>query len=78
MKPKEFCELFGISKDTLRFYKDSGLVNPTQTDNGFFSYSIEDVASLGFALKERIEFDTPVRVLSNHLNGNESANDIQK
>ena len=43
MKINELEELLGVSKATIRYYEDQGLVIPPRTDNGYREYSDEEV-----------------------------------
>ena len=43
MKINELEDLLGVSKATIRYYEDQGLVTPPRTDNGYREYSDEEV-----------------------------------
>lgn len=43
MKINELEDLLGVSKATIRYYEDQGLVIPPRTDNGYREYSDEEV-----------------------------------
>ncbi len=43
MKINELENLLGVSKATIRYYEDQGLVTPPRTDNGYREYSDEEV-----------------------------------
>jgi len=43
MKINELEDLLGVSKATVRYYEDQGLVTPQRTENGYREYSDEDV-----------------------------------
>lgn len=45
------CKVMGISKDTLRYYEENGLINPwTNPHNKYKYYSIADLEILGVIL----------------------------
>ena len=40
----QVAKILGVSRDTLKFYEEKGLINPKQDkDNGYRKYSIEDI-----------------------------------
>ena len=43
MKINELEDLLGVSKATIRYYEDQGLVTPQRSENGYREYSDEDV-----------------------------------
>ena len=43
MKINELEDLLGVSKATVRYYEDQGLVTPQRSENGYREYSDEDV-----------------------------------
>jgi len=43
MKINELENLLGVSRATIRYYEDQGLVTPPRTDNGYRDYSDEEV-----------------------------------
>ena len=43
MKINELEELLGVSKATIRYYEDQGLVTPPRMENGYRDYSDEEV-----------------------------------
>lgn len=59
---EEVAQKTGLTKRTLRYYEDMGLITPTRTDGGYRLYSNEDLdrvrriqelkGSLGFCLSE--------------------------
>ena len=56
MKINELEDLLGVSKATIRYYEDQGLVIPPRTDNGYREYSDEEVqritATVNTAMKK--------------------------
>lgn len=47
MTIKEFTELFHFSKDTVRYYREKGILHPEQNENnGYFNYSANEAAVL--------------------------------
>ncbi len=47
MTIKEFTDLFHFSKDTVRYYREKGVIIPNQNENnGYFSYSSDEAAIL--------------------------------
>ena len=51
---KNLCDIFGITRETLRHYERVGLLNPyINPDNGYREYSYWDVGALIDALKYR-------------------------
>ncbi len=47
MTIKEFTELFHFSKDTVRYYREKGILHPEQNENnGYFNYSTNEAAVL--------------------------------
>ena len=43
MKINELEDLLGVSRATIRYYEDQGLVTPPRTENGYRDYSDEEV-----------------------------------
>lgn len=43
---KQIADLFGNTRGAIRFYQDKGLVEPAVDDNGFRSYSLDDLFQL--------------------------------
>ena len=43
MKINELEDLLGVSKATIRYYEDQGLVTPPRMDNGYREYSDQEV-----------------------------------
>lgn len=43
MKINKLEDLLGVTKATIRYYEDQGLVNPPRTENGYRDYSDEEV-----------------------------------
>ncbi|MBO6827621.1 MAG: Cu(I)-responsive transcriptional regulator [Sneathiella sp.] len=47
------AEKSGLTTKTIRYYEDIGLVTPARSDNGYRSYSEEDVHCLNFLQRSR-------------------------
>ena len=43
MKINEFENLLGVSRATIRYYEDQGLVTPARTENGYRDYTDEEI-----------------------------------
>ena len=43
MKFNELENLLGVTRATIRYYEDQGLVTPSRTENGYRDYSDEEV-----------------------------------
>ena len=66
MQAKEICRMAGITRRTLHFYSERGIVRPTgRTESGYGLYSDEDLmrlfcirfyAAMGFSLEKAVEF----------------------
>lgn len=66
MSTKEVADFFGISKDTLRFYEDKGIIPPISRDEKGYRvyrnydlnliYLILELKKLGFSLNKISEF----------------------
>ncbi len=61
MQIKEFCEMTGLGRDTVRFYEKQGLIAPKVRANGYREYGEAEVERvrevqlgqmLGFTLRE--------------------------
>ena len=57
---KDITELFGITRDTIKYYEKQGLITPERSDNGyrvFDTFNVEklkkilDLRDLGFSVK---------------------------
>ena len=64
---KDITELFGITRDTIKYYEKQGLITPERSDNGyrvFDTFNVEklkkilDLRDLGFSVKEVTEMLT--------------------
>lgn len=60
MKTNEICQIFGINRETIRFYRNQHLIRPLRNENGYFSYSINDLACLFFIFSKQRRFKTPL------------------
>ncbi len=56
MKVNELSNLTGINIETIRMYRNDGLLHPTKLTNGYYEYSMQDYASL-LHLKKLRSFD---------------------
>ncbi len=46
MQVKELSKLTGINIETIRMYRNHGLLHPTKLKNGYYDYSMQDYTSL--------------------------------
>lgn len=46
MKVQEIASLFHLNKQTIRYYRDQGLLKPKQKENKYFDYNINDLCLL--------------------------------
>ena len=58
---KDIMQMFGITRDTIRYYEKQGLIEPMRTDNGYRTFDllnveklkkVLDLRNLGFSVKE--------------------------
>lgn len=63
---KEIMEMFGITRDTIKYYEKRGLLRPAREENGyrlFDAFNVEklkkalDLRNLGFSIEEIIEIN---------------------
>lgn len=53
MKVNELSKVTGISIETIRSYRQKGLLNPEKLANGYYDYSMSDFISLAYIKKMR-------------------------
>lgn len=53
MKINELARLSGVNPETIRMYRQKGLLHPTRLDNGYFDYSDQNLYELLFVRKLR-------------------------
>ena len=53
MKINELSRLSGINPETIRSYRNKGLLHPVQNKNGYYEYSAADYVSLAYIRKMR-------------------------
>ena len=53
MKINELSQLTGINAETIRSWRNKGLLHPVQLDNGYYDYGTEDYVSLLYVKKMR-------------------------
>ncbi len=59
----EFSKFTGVNKETIRFYREAGLLNPEQDPkNNYFYYTMSDAISLFFLRKQR-NIDIPLSTI---------------
>lgn len=53
MKIKKLSLLTGVNTETIRMYRNKGLLSPQQESNGYYDYSFDDFLMLLFIRKQR-------------------------
>lgn len=53
MKINELARLSGINPETIRSYRNKGLLHPVKLENGYYEYSAADFVSLAYIRKMR-------------------------
>lgn len=53
MKINELARLSGINPETIRSYRNKGLLHPVKQENGYYEYSAADYVSLAYIRKMR-------------------------
>ena len=51
MKIKEVINLTGLSKKTVHYYIDEGLIHPKQLENGYYDFSRDDINALASVMR---------------------------
>lgn len=67
MKTNQFCKLFEMPRDRLRFYREHGLLYPEKENNGYFEYKTKDIASLYFALDIKKKYEHSIESIRNQM-----------
>lgn len=73
MKIKELSRFTGVNIETIRMYRNKGLLHPEQEDNGYYNYTADDLLTLLFIRKQRgsdIPLDT-IKYTYSHPNPDE-------
>lgn len=65
-KIKQVAELFSLHPDTLRYYEEQGLIAPGRMENGYRSYSVQDICALGIIRTLR-RLDMPVGRIADYM-----------
>lgn len=63
MKIKDLSNLTGVNPETIRMYRNMGLLNPSQRENGYYDYQFDDFVKLHFVKKMR-EYQVPLNTIS--------------
>ena len=46
MKINELAKMSNVNAETIRMYRNKGLLAPRQNENGYYEYSMEDLQAL--------------------------------
>ena len=64
----EIANLYGIGTDSLRYYEEIGILNPSRDDNGYRMYNIGDIRTLNI-LRELRSIGFSMGEIKDHLAG---------
>lgn len=62
----EISKLYGIGTDSLRYYEEIGILNPSRDDNGYRMYTISDIRTLNI-LRELRSIGFSMAEIKGHL-----------
>ncbi|MBU3179356.1 MerR family transcriptional regulator [Clostridium estertheticum] len=62
----EISEIYGIGKDSLRYYEKLGIIKPKRGENGYRLYNIKDIWKLNL-IKELRNFDISMKRIKEYL-----------
>ncbi|MGL6174554.1 MAG: MerR family transcriptional regulator [Cellulosilyticaceae bacterium] len=62
----EISKIYGIGKDSLMYYEELGILEPTRGENGYRFYSISDIWKLNL-IKELRSLDFPMKKIKDYL-----------
>lgn len=71
MKVKDVEELLQLTRANIRFYEKEGLLNPQRNENGYRTYSEEDIEQLKKIILFR-KLGVPVQDIKKIFNGEET------
>ena len=74
---QEVENVVGLSKKSIRYYEDEGLLNPKRNDNKYREYTMEDLKKLK-TIKFLRELDVPIRELKLLNEGHLTLNECMK
>lgn len=66
MKINDLSKLTGINSETIRMYRNMGLLSPIQQENGYYDYQFDDFVKLHFVKKMR-EYQVPLSTISTSM-----------
>ena len=69
MKAKEFADAFQIGKETVRYYREQQWLHPTQGENGYFDYSVDDLGILFQVMNYGLSHEHSLRGVQEILRG---------
>ena len=71
VRAKEFADVFQIGKETIRYYREQQWLHPTQGENGYFDYSVDDLGILFQVMNYSLSHEHSLRGVQDILNSRE-------
>lgn len=62
----EISKIYGIGRDSLRYYEKIGILNPDRDTNGYRMYSMQDIWKLNI-VKDLRSLDFPMHIIKEYL-----------